>query len=98
MAELLEMLITIYDFQQLADSVLREVSTKEFEESIKDITVPKAYSKFLVRLSELAPKVVLKQMGLLIDHLDGEVSLLRHDQHCAQRYDMCGSDTFILFS
>ncbi|KAI9242455.1 MAG: armadillo-type protein [Podila humilis] len=77
MAELLEMLITIYDFQQLADSVLREVSTKEFEESIKDITVPKAYSKFLVRLSELAPKVVLKQMGLLIDHLDGESYIMR---------------------
>ncbi|KAG0342692.1 Condensin complex subunit [Podila horticola] len=77
MAELLEMLITIYDFQQLADSVLREVSTKEFEESIKDITVPKAYSKFLVRFSELAPKVVLKQMGLLIDHLDGESYIMR---------------------
>ncbi|KAF9428681.1 Condensin complex subunit [Podila epigama] len=77
MAELLEMLITHYEFPQLADSVLREVSTKEFEESIKDVTVPKAYSKFLVRLSELAPKVVLKQMGLLIDHLDGESYIMR---------------------
>ncbi|KAG0336529.1 Condensin complex subunit [Podila humilis] len=77
MAELLVMLITTYDFQQLADSVLREVSSKEFGESIKDITVPKAYSKFLVRLSELVPKVVLKQMGLLIDHLDGESYIMR---------------------
>lgn len=73
MAELLEMLINEYDYSQLADSILREVSAREFDETIKDLSVPRAFSKFLVKLSELAPKMVLKQMGLLIDHLDGEV-------------------------
>ncbi|KAF9959343.1 Condensin complex subunit [Modicella reniformis] len=77
MAELLEMLIRDYDYSQLADSILREVSAKEFDETIKDISVPRAFSKFLVKLSELAPKVVLKQMGLLIDHLDGESYMMR---------------------
>jgi condensin complex subunit 1 len=73
MAELLEMLINEYDYSQLADSILREVSAREFDETIKDLSVPRAFSKFLVKLSELAPKMILKQMGLLIDHLDGEV-------------------------
>lgn len=73
MAELLEMLSSEYDFPQLVDSILRDVASKEFDESIKDSTAPRAYSKFLVKLSEIAPKLVLKQMGLLIQHLDGEV-------------------------
>lgn len=73
MAELLEMLINDYDFPQLADSILRDVSSKEFDDSVKDLSVPRAFSKFLVKLSELSPKAVLKQMGLLIEHLDGEV-------------------------
>ncbi|KAF9195978.1 Condensin complex subunit [Haplosporangium sp. Z 11] len=77
MAELLDMLIKDYDFSQLADSILRDVSAREFDETIKDISVPKAFSKFLVKLSELAPKVVLKQMGLLIVHLDGESYIMR---------------------
>ncbi|KAF8935517.1 armadillo-type protein [Dissophora ornata] len=77
MAELLEMLINDYDYSQLADSILREVSSREFDETIKDVSVPRAFSKFLVKLSELAPKVVLKQMGLLIEHLDGESYMMR---------------------
>ncbi|KAF9438398.1 Condensin complex subunit [Entomortierella beljakovae] len=77
MAELLEMLINDYDYSQLADSILRDVSSREFDEAIKDVSVPRAFSKFLVKLSEVAPKVVLKQMGLLIEHLDGESYLMR---------------------
>ncbi|KAG0366325.1 Condensin complex subunit [Gamsiella multidivaricata] len=77
MAELLVMLINDYDYSQLADSILREVSAKEFGETNKDVSVPRAFSKFLVKLSELAPKLVLKQMGLLIDHLDGESYIMR---------------------
>ncbi|KAG0021464.1 Condensin complex subunit [Entomortierella chlamydospora] len=77
MAELLEMLINDYDYSQLADSILRDVSSREFDEAIKDASVPRAFSKFLVKLSEVAPKVVLKQMGLLIEHLDGESYIMR---------------------
>lgn len=82
MAELLEMLSSEYDFPQLVDSILRDVASKEFDDSLKDPTAPRAYSKFLVKLSEIAPKLVLKQMGLLIQHLDGEV---RYD--CVVRSD-----------
>ncbi|KAF9919096.1 Condensin complex subunit [Lobosporangium transversale] len=77
MAELLEMLINEYDYSQLTDSILRDISSKEFDEAYKDVSVPKAFSKFLTKLSEVAPKVVLKQMGLLIDHLDGESYIMR---------------------
>ncbi|GJJ71787.1 condensin complex subunit 1 [Entomortierella parvispora] len=77
MAELLEMLINDFDFSQLADSILRDVSSKEFDETVKDVSVPRAFAKFLVKLSEVAPKIVLKQMGLLIDHLDGESYTMR---------------------
>lgn len=81
MAELLEMLINDYDFPQLADSILRDVSSKEFDDSVKDLSVPRAFSKFLVKLSELSPKAVLKQMGLLIEHLDGEVRVIFQGRH-----------------
>ncbi|KAG0278180.1 Condensin complex subunit [Linnemannia exigua] len=77
MAELLEMLSSEYDFPQLVEGILRDVASKEFDEAIKDLSVPRAYSKFLVKLSELAPKLVLKQMGLLIQHLDGESYMMR---------------------
>ncbi|KAG0065308.1 Condensin complex subunit [Linnemannia elongata] len=77
MAELLEMLSSEYDFPQLVDSILRDVASKEFDDSLKDPTAPRAYSKFLVKLSEIAPKLVLKQMGLLIQHLDGENYMMR---------------------
>ncbi|KAK3842793.1 MAG: armadillo-type protein [Linnemannia gamsii] len=77
MAELLEMLSSEYDFPQLVESILRDVASKEFDEAIKDLSVPRAYSKFLVKLSDLAPKLVLKQMGLLIQHLDGESYMMR---------------------
>ncbi|KAF9920846.1 Condensin complex subunit [Linnemannia zychae] len=77
MAELLEMLSSDYDFPQLMESILRDVASKEFDEAIKDLSAPRAYSKFLVKLSEIAPKLVLKQMGLLIQHLDGESYMMR---------------------
>ncbi|KAF9092669.1 Condensin complex subunit [Mortierella sp. AD031] len=77
MAELLEMLNSEYDFPQLADSILRDVASREFDEAIKDISTPRAFSRFLVKLAEIAPKLVLKQMGLLIQHLDGESYVMR---------------------
>ncbi|KAK3804526.1 MAG: LOW QUALITY PROTEIN: non-SMC mitotic condensation complex subunit 1-domain-containing protein [Benniella sp.] len=44
----------------------RECSCERFDESIKDLS-----------LSEVAPKLVLKQMGLLIDHLDESTYTMR---------------------
>ncbi|KAG0240937.1 Condensin complex subunit [Actinomortierella wolfii] len=78
MAELLQMLIVDFEYPQLADDILRDVSAREFDDqTIKDASAPKAFARFLVRLSELAPKAVLKQMGLLIEHLDSDSANMR---------------------
>ena len=50
----------------------REVSSKEFNSN--DMRGPKSISAFIVKLSELAPRLVIKQMTLLAKQLDSEVS------------------------
>ncbi|RKP07607.1 chromosome condensation complex protein, partial [Thamnocephalis sphaerospora] len=75
MADLLCVVADQFDHSQIADSVLCEISNKEF--SAQDATGPKNFSKFLVRLSEIAPKLVLKQMVHLSKHLDSESYTMR---------------------
>jgi condensin complex subunit 1 len=72
MAECLTVLAKEFDHAQLGDEILREISGKSF--SAQDTKGPRAFSKFLVRLAELAPRTVLKQISLLLAHLDSEVS------------------------
>ena len=74
MAEFLHILAEQYDYPQLADESLRELSNKEF--STNDTRGPKSVSSFIVKLSELAPRLVIKQMTMLAKQLDSEV---RHD-------------------
>jgi condensin complex subunit 1 len=50
----------------------RDISEKEFNG--QDTTGPKSFSKFLIKLSALVPKVVIKQIGLLKKHLESDVS------------------------
>lgn len=71
MAECLTVLAKEFDFSQLGDEVLREIGGKSF--SAQDTRGPRAFSRFLVRFSELAPRAVLKQISLLLAHLDSEV-------------------------
>src|SRR6266540_691170 len=52
--------------------VSREISDKEFNS--QDTTGPKSFSKFLIKLSILTPKVVIKQIVLLRKHLESDVS------------------------
>jgi condensin complex subunit 1 len=73
MAELLTVLAKEFDYSQLGDEILREIGGKWF--SAQDTRGPRAFSKFLVRFSELAPRAVLKQISLLLGHLDSEVGL-----------------------
>ncbi|KAK6357008.1 Condensin complex subunit [Orbilia javanica] len=75
MAEFLQILDEQFDYPQLADEVLREVSNKEFNSN--DTKGPKSISTFLAKLAEVAPRVVLKQMTLLIKLLDSESYTLR---------------------
>jgi condensin complex subunit 1 len=49
----------------------RELANKEFNSN--DTKGPKSVSTFIIRLSELAPRLVIKQMTLLAKQLDSEV-------------------------
>lgn len=75
MAELLHILAEQYDYPQLADEVLRELSNKEFNSN--DTKGPKSVSTFMVKLSELAPRLVIKQVTLMAKQLDSESYTLR---------------------
>ncbi|OCH87806.1 hypothetical protein OBBRIDRAFT_889536 [Obba rivulosa] len=70
MAECITVLAKEFDYSQLGDEVLREIAGKSF--SAQDSKGPRAFSRFLVRLAELAPRSVLKQISLLLSHLDSE--------------------------
>ncbi|KAL1939142.1 hypothetical protein VTO73DRAFT_10183 [Trametes versicolor] len=70
MAECLNILARDFDHPQLGDDILREIAGKSF--SAQDTKGPRAFSRFLVRYAELAPRQVLKQLSLLIAHLDSE--------------------------
>jgi len=72
MAECLTVLAKEFDHAQLGDEILREIAGKGF--SAQDTKGPRAFSKFLVKFAELAPRAVLKQISLLLAHLDSEVS------------------------
>ncbi|KAF4879788.1 Condensin complex subunit 1 [Colletotrichum siamense] len=75
MAEFLHILAETYDYPQLADEILRELSNKEFNSN--DTKGPKSVSQFIVKLSELAPRIVIKQMTMLAKQLDSESYTLR---------------------
>lgn len=49
-----------------------EVSSKKF--SASDAKGPRSFSRFLVRLSELSVRMIMKQISLLLRHLESEVS------------------------
>ena len=78
MAEFLHILAEQYDYPQLADEILRELSNKEFNSN--DTKGPKSVSTFMVKLSELAPRLVIKQVTLMAKQLDSEVgcTIARH--------------------
>lgn len=74
-ADLLKVITTEFDYPQLTEDILRDISNKEFNS--KDLTGPKAVSNFLIKLSELIPKVVLRQMPLIIRLLNNSSFTLR---------------------
>lgn len=75
MAEFLNILSEQYDYPRLAGEILIELSNKEFNSN--DTKGPKSVSSFIVKLSELAPKLVIKHMTMLIKQLDSESYALR---------------------
>ncbi|WWC57912.1 uncharacterized protein I303_100447 [Kwoniella dejecticola CBS 10117] len=75
MAELLSILEKEFDHSQLSEEVLRDVSTKTFAHN--DVKGPRSFSRFLIRFAELSPRVVSKQMPLLLGHLDSDAHPMR---------------------
>jgi condensin complex subunit 1 len=75
MAELLYILATQYDYIVLTEEVLREISQTQF--NANDTNGPKAISEFLIKLSELSPRLILKQMSCISLLLDNTNSTLR---------------------
>lgn len=84
MAEFLHILSEQYDYEQLANEILVELSNKEF--SSNDTRGPKSVSTFIIKLSELAPRLVIKQVASLIKQMDSESYTLR----CAL-IEICGN-------
>ncbi|CDO72557.1 hypothetical protein BN946_scf184983.g40 [Trametes cinnabarina] len=70
MAECLNVLARDFDHSQLGDDILREIASKSF--SAQDSKGPRVFSRFIVRYAELAPHQVLKQLALLLAHLNSE--------------------------
>lgn len=75
MAELLHVLATQYDYAVLTEEVLREISQIEFNSN--DNNGPKSIAEFLIKLSELSPRLILKQMALVALLLDNSNMTLR---------------------
>ncbi|KAG7928161.1 hypothetical protein KL925_001461 [Ogataea polymorpha] len=75
MAELLDTLSRHYDHHNLTDEILKEVSGRQFNEN--DTNGPKAISTFIIKLSELSPKIVMRQISLVAQLLDNNSFTLR---------------------
>lgn len=75
MAELLHLIAEKYDYPQLVEETLLEVSNKQF--NTNDNNGPKSISQFIIKLSELSPKLVLKQMMSISKLLDNNAFSLR---------------------
>ena len=74
-AELLTVLSNDYDYPRLLEDILKEISNRVFNP--KDATGPKSIAAFLVKLSELSPLNMLKQMSSLIKLLNNSSITLR---------------------
>lgn len=71
MAECLSHLARDFDHAQLGEEILREIAGKIF--NAQDTKGPRAFSRFLVKFCEESPRSVLKQISVLLGHLDSEV-------------------------
>ena len=91
MAEFLQILFEQYDYPQLVDEILRELSNKEFNSN--DTKGPKSVSTFIITLSEKLPRLVMKQMTLVVKLLESEVSFVGSHGHGWLKLTLCDSPT-----
>ncbi|GAA5965910.1 hypothetical protein JCM21900_006039 [Sporobolomyces salmonicolor] len=76
MAELITVYSKEFDSEVLGEKVLGEIADRHF--SSQDTKGPRSFSKFLIRLAETSPRIVLKQIVLLQKHLDSESYPMRN--------------------
>ncbi|GAA6061284.1 hypothetical protein JCM10212_004690 [Sporobolomyces blumeae] len=76
MAELITVYAKEFDNDTLGEKVLQEIADRHF--SSQDTKGPRSFSKFLIRLAETSPRIVLKQIVLLQKHLDSESYPMRN--------------------
>lgn len=79
-AECLSLLAKEYDHTQLGDDILREVSQRTF--SAQETKGPRIFARFLTKFAEISPRTVLKQLSLLLNQLDSEVSAFSIPLNC----------------
>ncbi|KAJ3344065.1 Condensin complex subunit [Gonapodya sp. JEL0774] len=82
MAEFLHTLASNHGHVELADEVLRDIGQMDFNVNEGEglsarSTVPKSFASFLIRLSTLSPRIVLRQMAMLQNLLDAESYTIR---------------------
>lgn len=75
MAELLSILANDYEYYQLTEDVLKEISQTHFNSN--DSNGPKSIANFLIKLSELSPRLILKQLISIKKLLDNSNFTLR---------------------
>ncbi|KAG0140938.1 hypothetical protein CROQUDRAFT_664491 [Cronartium quercuum f. sp. fusiforme G11] len=75
MAELVHLLVETRDLNQLANTILIEISKKSF--TSQDNKTPKPISKFLIKLTELSPRLISKQIVILQKQLDSDSYIMR---------------------
>ncbi|KAI9032255.1 non-SMC mitotic condensation complex subunit 1-domain-containing protein [Hyaloraphidium curvatum] len=82
LANFLHVVATKYDDVTLIEDVLLEIGKLEFNINETDVagsksSMPKSFARFLVRLAEILPKEVLKQMAILSSHFDAQSYSIR---------------------
>lgn len=75
MAELLHTLEKSFDHIKLSEDILLEISQLEF--NANDTNGPKAVSEFLVKVSEVSPRLIMRQMASISQILDNTNQSLR---------------------
>ncbi|GAA5881885.1 hypothetical protein JCM3774_005765 [Rhodotorula dairenensis] len=76
MAELVTVFAKEFDNDMLGEKVLGEIADRQF--NAQDTKGPRSFSRFLIRLAETSPRLVLKQIVLLQKHLDSESYPMRN--------------------
>ena len=75
-AELLSNLFNKFQHNSLSNQLLSDISGLSFNGN--DLKAPRSFSKFIIKLSQLIPSIVLKNIVLLQSHIDSDAYTMRN--------------------